>query len=200
MTMLFICDNELYLYALPRHALLWCSHSNTWVTGCIHAKNTHTWCWVILYKCAHQVPYGFGTLHLWRAGELTLRSFEPPAAGRWSLSWGSCLCTGSSWWQQASPLQSWRCWSQVWICPTVAEKAWRRGLRGCMKQELWCNIKQEGFKEKEEKNGFMVFVWAWARGCKMEKEKVCMYVCLCCVNIGFGRYSGPFIFYHILVS
>lgn len=61
-----------------------------------------------------------------RAGELTPRSFAPPAAGTWSLSWGSCLCTGSSWWQWASPLLSWRCWSQVWICPTVAEKAWSR--------------------------------------------------------------------------
>ena len=73
-----------------------------------------------------------------RGPPLTLMSSGWPAGGMWSRQWGSCPCTGPSWWHWASRPRWWRLWSLGWsgqvgagkACETDRGEQWPYSCRG----------------------------------------------------------------------
>lgn len=163
----------LFWVIIPIQALHQCNHSQTWVIGCIHAKNTRTW--VTLYKCAHQVPYGFGSHSFPRTSRWThseviwatsCREVKPELR-KLSLYWLILMAAS----QSSTELKVLKSGMDL------SNSGWE-GLEegegeegGKYRAGLWCNIKRGGFKE-ERNCGYGVCVGV------CEEECVCV-LCEC---------------------
>lgn len=144
---------------------------------CTYAKNTHTWHWVISWKCTHQEPYGSETRHShtsrWTHSEVicaTSCKEVKPELRKLSLYWLILMAASQSSTElkvltSGMDLSSSGCEGLVQR-RTPRAKGWRWNIVG-----LWCNIK-EGLKEKESKADTCVCMWLCQR--KLGRENLPM--------------------------
>lgn len=162
----------------------WCNPWTTWVTGCIHGINRHTWCWVISYECAHQVAYRSTALALhmsrWTHSEViwatSCREVKPEFR-KLSLYWLILMAASQSSTELKVLKSGMDLSNSGWEGLQRREGKWEvRG--GQYSAGLGCNIMKGGFEEKERNCGYGFRVGVCERMQKGEVESVSLSIYL----------------------